>query len=80
MTYTVRVERIGAKGIPEGVVTFHEVGGEGEALAIATYEIDAHPSESQRIASVFDATGHLIVAYAGRRRGGDGIGPGDAGR
>ncbi len=36
MTYTVRLERIGAKGIPEGVVTFHEAGGEGEALAIAT--------------------------------------------
>ncbi len=80
MGCSVHVERVGADGISEGVATFHEVGGESKALAIATDAGDVHPCEPQHIAPVFDDFGHLIPAPAGRRMDGVEAKLGDAGR
>lgn len=81
MSYSIRVERLGENGTPEGVVTFHEVKGEGEAIALATDEVDLRATLPRRIASVFDAAGHLVLTYSGRRAVmADRVEPGDAGR
>lgn len=81
MGYTVRVERLGANGTPQGVVTVYEVEGEAEAVALAADEVDLPPFPPRRIASVFDDAGDLVLAYYGRRTAmGDRVGAGDAGR
>ena len=65
MTYSIRVERIDGGGWPGGRSILYEAGSEIEAVTIAAYEVDAHRSGPQRLATVFDAAGQLILAYAG---------------
>lgn len=81
MGYSVRVERLSPKGTPEGIVAVHVGESEDEAVVLATDRVDLPPSTPRRIASVFDASGDLVLAYYGRRAVmGDRVEPGDAGR
>ncbi|WCS24216.1 hypothetical protein LOK46_24230 [Methylobacterium sp. NMS14P] len=68
MAYSVRVEKIGEAGSPCGKVALYEANSEIEAVTIATYEVDAHRSGRQRLATVFDPAGLLVLAYTGPAR------------
>lgn len=68
MAYSVRVEQVGPAGVPRGKLAVYEATTEMEAITIATYEVDIGRSGPQRIATVFNASGKLVLAYAGRAR------------
>lgn len=70
MVYTVTVERLGKAGTPQGPSLRYEAASEREAIAVATYEVDIGRSGPQRVATVFNPAGVLVLAYAGRATGG----------
>lgn len=75
MGYSIRIEQIGAAGTPGVPAASYEVATELEAIALATYEVDAGRSRARRVATVLDGAGVLILTYAGRADAEDGAAP-----
>lgn len=69
MAYSVRVEQIGLSGVPRGRALFYETETEMEAITVATYEVSIGGNGPQRVATVFNPAGKLVLAYAGRAKG-----------
>ena len=65
MPYSVRVQRIGDAGTPNGEIGTYKVETEMEAVMMAAARVEAPESRRQRIATVRDASGRLILAYSG---------------
>lgn len=66
MAYRIQIDRISKSGFAEGRVASYEADTKLEAIALATYEVDIGRSHPQRIATVFDPSGLLVLAYVGR--------------
>lgn len=68
MSYKVQVDQISTAGFANGRLALYEAHTKLEAIALATYEVDIGRSLPQRIATVFDPSGLLVLAYIGRAR------------
>jgi hypothetical protein len=66
MAYSIRVDRIGAFGVPDGASRTFEAQDEMSALAIAAREVDGGKPGVTRAATVSDPAGRLLFTYSGR--------------
>lgn len=74
MAYQIRIGQIGKSGVPNGRLTQYEADTEMEAVTLAAYEVDVSRAGPQRVATVSNPSGLLVLAYVGcvRARAGDG--------
>ena len=68
MAYRIQIHQIGKTGVPKARLALYEADTELDAIALATYEVDIGRSAPQRIATMFDPSGLLVLAYVGRAR------------
>lgn len=68
MTRGARVEQIGEDGLARGKSAVCEAATGMEAITVATDEVDIGRSGPQRAATVLNASGALVLAYAGHAR------------
>lgn len=66
MAYSIRVNRIGAVGVPDGASRTFEAKDEMGALTIAAREVDGGKFGQPHAVTVKDATGRLLFTYSGR--------------
>ena len=65
MAYSIKINRVGRCGTLQGCIARFTAETEVEALSIAAYEVDVDEVGLQRTATIFNAAGRLILAYAG---------------
>ena len=68
MAYSIKINRVGSCGTLQSCIAHFTAETEIEALTIATYEVDVDEVGLQRTATIFNAAGRLVLAYAGRAR------------
>lgn len=66
MRYRVAIERMDETGIPAGPLQVFEAEDEAAAIGIAVGEVEATGSEQPGVATISDASGHMLLIYTGR--------------
>lgn len=66
MRYRVAIERMDEAGIPAGPLQVFEAEDETAAIGIAVGEVDSADFGRPGVATISDASGHMLLIYTGR--------------